>query len=167
MDLPERPPSNPITREIIQNALASAADEMALALYRTAYSTIVRDCLDYSTSLCNAEGEMIAQGVTTPLHLGTVPYAMETLFRKYGEEHGPGRRLHSQRPLRRGHAHSRHLHREAHLLGGPPGRFCREHGSPPRPGGTPPRQFRLRQHRDLSGRPEDSLVETLPARRAR
>ena len=81
---------DPITREIIQNALASAADEMALALYRTAYSTIVRDCLDYSTSLCNAEGEMIAQGVTTPLHLGTVPYAMETLFRKYGESMCPG-----------------------------------------------------------------------------
>ena len=43
---------DPITREIIQHALAAAADEMALALYRTAYSTIVRDCLDYSTSLC-------------------------------------------------------------------------------------------------------------------
>ena len=83
-------PIDPITREIIQNALASAADEMALALYRTAYSTIVRDCLDYSTSLCNAEGEMIAQGVTTPLHLGAVPYAMETLFRKYGERMSPG-----------------------------------------------------------------------------
>lgn len=83
-------PVDPITREIIQNALASAADEMALALYRTAYSTIVRDCLDYSTSLCNAEGEMISQGVTTPLHLGTVPYAMEALFRKYGESMSPG-----------------------------------------------------------------------------
>ena len=95
-DLPQSTPSSgatridPITREIIQNALASAADEMALALYRTAYSTIVRDCLDYSTSLCNAEGEMIAQGVTTPLHLGTVPYAMETLFRKYGDQMYPG-----------------------------------------------------------------------------
>ena len=29
---------DPITREIIQNALAAAADKMALALYRTAYS---------------------------------------------------------------------------------------------------------------------------------
>ena len=65
---------DPITREIVQNALASAADEMAMALYRTAYSTIVRDCLDYSTSLCNAKGEMIAQGVTIPLHLGAVPF---------------------------------------------------------------------------------------------
>lgn len=79
-----------ITREIIQNALAAAADEMALALYRTAYSTIVRDCLDYSTSLCNAEGEMIAQGVTIPLHLGSVPFAMETLFKKFGDKIEPG-----------------------------------------------------------------------------
>jgi N-methylhydantoinase B len=76
---------DPITREIMQNALAAAADEMAMALYRTAYSTIVRDCLDYSTSLCDADGEMIAQGVTIPLHLGSVPFAMETLFAKFGD----------------------------------------------------------------------------------
>ena len=80
---------DPVTREIIQNALASAEDEMAMALYRTAYSTIVRDCLDYSTSLCNAEGEMIAQGVTTPLHLGSIPFAMKSLFRKYKENMFP------------------------------------------------------------------------------
>ena len=72
-----------------RNALSSAADEMSLALYRTAYSTIVRDCLDYSTSLCNAQGEMIAQGVTIPLHLGSVPHAMETLLDKYGDDMEP------------------------------------------------------------------------------
>jgi N-methylhydantoinase B len=81
---------DPITREIVQHALAAAADEMAMALYRTAYSTIVRDCLDYSTSLCNAAGEMIAQGVTIPFHLGAVPYALETLFQKYGDQMYPG-----------------------------------------------------------------------------
>ena len=81
---------DPITREVLQNALASAADEMAVALYRTAYSTIVRDCLDYATSLCDANGDMIAQGVTIPLHLGTVPYAMEALFEKFGDDMEPG-----------------------------------------------------------------------------
>ena len=78
--------TDPITREIVQNALAAGADEMAIALYRTAYSTVVRDCLDFSTSLCDANGEMIAQGVTIPLHLGAVPFAMETLFAKFGED---------------------------------------------------------------------------------
>ncbi len=82
--------TDPITREIVRNALASAADEMAVALYRTAYSTVVRDCLDYSTSLCDADGDMIAQGVTIPLHLGAVPYAMETLFARFGDDMEPG-----------------------------------------------------------------------------
>ncbi|MDP6118405.1 MAG: hydantoinase B/oxoprolinase family protein [Planctomycetota bacterium] len=76
---------DPITREIIKNALASIAEEMAVGLYRTAYSTIVRDVLDFSTSLCNAKGEQIAQGTTIPLHMGSVPYAMETLFAKFGD----------------------------------------------------------------------------------
>jgi N-methylhydantoinase B len=77
--------SDPVTREIIRNALAAAADEMSLALYRTAYSTIVRDCLDYSTSLCDGRGEMIAQGVTIPFHIGAVPTAMAALFKTFGD----------------------------------------------------------------------------------
>lgn len=82
--------SDPVIREIFQNALSTAADEMALALYRTAYSTIVRDCLDFSTSLCDTDGEMIAQGVTIPLHLGSVPFALDTLFKKFGKDIRPG-----------------------------------------------------------------------------
>ena len=55
---------DPVTRQIIQSALASAADEMAVGLHRTARSTIVRDVLDFSTSICDAQGQQIAQGVT-------------------------------------------------------------------------------------------------------
>ena len=84
------PDIDPITREIVQNALAAAGDEMAIALYRTAYSTIVRDCLDYSTSLCDFNGDMIAQGVTIPLHIGSVPFAMETLLKKFSDDINPG-----------------------------------------------------------------------------
>ena len=65
--------------------LATAGDEMSLTMYRTAYSTIVRDCLDYSTQITDADGQMIAQGVTIPLHIGSAPFAMRTLFEKYGD----------------------------------------------------------------------------------
>ncbi len=81
---------DPITREIIKNALATAGDEMAITLYRTAYSTIVRDCLDYSTQLTDADGNMIAQGVTIPLHIGSAPFAMKSLFEKFRDDIEPG-----------------------------------------------------------------------------
>ena len=84
------PPVDPVTRQIIQSALASAADEMAVGLHRTARSTIVRDVLDFSTSICDSHGQQIAQGVTIPMHMGSVPYAMETLLKKYEGNIHPG-----------------------------------------------------------------------------
>lgn len=81
---------DPVTRQIIQSALASAADEMAVGLHRTARSTIVRDVLDFSTSICDSHGQQIAQGVTIPMHMGSVPYAMETLLEKYEGNIHPG-----------------------------------------------------------------------------
>lgn len=86
----EASPTDPITLAIMQHALTSAADQMALSLYRTAYSTIVRDCLDFSTSLCDAQGQMIAQGITLPHHVAAVPFAMRALLNKFGEDIEPG-----------------------------------------------------------------------------
>ena len=55
---------DPITLEVIKNALSSIADEMALVLMRSAYSPVVRDSMDYSTALCDRHGQVIAQGLT-------------------------------------------------------------------------------------------------------
>jgi N-methylhydantoinase B len=49
-----RPATDPLTLEVIKNALSSVADEMALMLMRSAYSPVVRDTMDYSTALCMA-----------------------------------------------------------------------------------------------------------------
>ena len=81
---------DPITQEIVGNALASIADEMATTIFRTAHSTVVRDGMDFSAALCNADGETVAQAVTVPFHLGSVPHAMETLRAKWGERMHPG-----------------------------------------------------------------------------
>ena len=75
--------ADPITQQVVANALASIADEMATTIYRTAHSTVVRDAMDFSASLCNASGEQIAQAVTIPFHLGSVPAAMRTLLAQY------------------------------------------------------------------------------------
>ena len=75
--------SDPITLEVVKNALSSLADEMALVIMRTAYSSIVRDSMDYSTGLCDRRGRVIAHGLTMALHLGAFPDAMQALTRDY------------------------------------------------------------------------------------
>jgi N-methylhydantoinase B len=77
---------DPITLEVVKNALASTADEMALVIMRSAYSPVVRDTLDYSTALCDRNGRIVAQGLTLAVQLGTFP----TVMRYVLEELGPG-----------------------------------------------------------------------------
>jgi len=76
-----RPTVTPFQLEIVKNALDTIADELALIVMRTAYSSIVRDAMDYSTAICDAHGNTLAQGVTTPLHLGSFHDAMQNLIR--------------------------------------------------------------------------------------
>jgi N-methylhydantoinase B len=81
---------DPITLGVIRNYLSSVADEMANTVIRTAYSTIVRDCMDFSTALCDREGQMIAQGVTIPFQLGSIPFALAATIKKYTSRIYPG-----------------------------------------------------------------------------
>ena len=81
---------DPITKEVVKNALSSIGDEMALVIMRTAYSPIVRDSGDFSTGLCDRNGKMIASGLTMALHLGSFPDAMRQLLSQYDGNINPG-----------------------------------------------------------------------------
>ena len=70
---------------LVGNALETAADEMATAIFRTAHSAVVRDAMDFSAALCAPSGETVAQAVTIPLQLGSIPNAMRTLLEHYGD----------------------------------------------------------------------------------
>jgi N-methylhydantoinase B len=74
---------DPILLEVFKNGFEAVADEMALILMRTAHSPIVRDAMDYSTALCDPTGQTLAQGLTTPMHLGSFYDAMRHLIRQY------------------------------------------------------------------------------------
>jgi N-methylhydantoinase B len=81
---------DPITFEVIKNALASAADEMALIIMRSAYSPVVRDSMDYSTALCDRHGQVVAQGLTLAVQLGSFPDCMQILVRDHAAAARPG-----------------------------------------------------------------------------
>jgi N-methylhydantoinase B len=81
---------DPILLEVFRNAFESGADQMALILMRTAHSPIVRDAMDFSTALCDAAGHNLAQGLTTPMHLGSFYDAMRHLIGQYAGRIEPG-----------------------------------------------------------------------------
>lgn len=81
---------DPVLLEVIRNGFESIADEIALIMLRTAYSAIVRDAMDYSTAICDSRGRTLAQGLTTPLHLGSFYDAMQHIIRQYEGRIQPG-----------------------------------------------------------------------------
>lgn len=90
MSTPARTATDPVTLQIVANALQSITDEMATTISRTAHSTVVRDGMDFSGALCNAQGETVAQAVSVPFHLGSIPTAVESLLARYGDRLRPG-----------------------------------------------------------------------------
>jgi N-methylhydantoinase B len=85
-----KPGLDPIAFELFKNALFSIADEMALTIFRTAYSGVLKDVMDYSTAFCDADGQTVAQGLTQPAHLFSFPEALAGTLRRYGDRLRPG-----------------------------------------------------------------------------
>jgi N-methylhydantoinase B len=74
---------DPFTVEIIRNALDSTCEQMSSVIERTAYSTLIRDILDFSTALFDARGRIIAQSSRIPAHLNTMGPALEAILSRY------------------------------------------------------------------------------------
>jgi N-methylhydantoinase B len=93
---------DPVTFELIKNGLSFLCDEMALTMARAAYSPILREVLDYSTALLTPEGEVMAQGRTHAMHLGSIMYALEGIKEAFGDDMHPGDLFISNDPYRGG-----------------------------------------------------------------
>ncbi len=82
---------DPITFEVVRNALVAATDEMVLALKRSAYSTNIKTRSDFSCAFFDAELRAVAQGFAQPVHLGSMVEQTPRAILAYGPENlGPG-----------------------------------------------------------------------------
>ena len=91
---------DPITFEVIRNALVAATDEMVLTLKRSAYSTNIKTRSDFSCAFFDAELRSIAQGFTQPVHLGSMVEQVPRAVRDYGPDNlGPGDALITNDPF--------------------------------------------------------------------
>ncbi len=67
---------HPTTLEIYRALFTSVAEEMGVALRRTAFSPNIKERRDYSCAVFDAQGRVIAQGDHMPVHLGSMPMAV-------------------------------------------------------------------------------------------
>src|SRR5215472_12875934 len=82
--------SDPITEELFRNAIAALGDEMVLTIYRTAYSGVLKNIMDYSAALCDAKGRLAAQGLSLPGHLCSIPVALQAVLRHFDDNIAEG-----------------------------------------------------------------------------
>ena len=81
---------NPITRDIIRNALATVADNMIVTVVQTARSPIVKNKLDFSTAICTADGDLAGQGLALPAHLGAIMPPLKAVIEDFRGDINPG-----------------------------------------------------------------------------
>jgi N-methylhydantoinase B len=77
---------DPISFEVIRNALVAATDEMVLALKRSAYSTNIKTRSDFSCAFFDAQLRSVAQGFAQPVHLGSMVEQVPKAVREFGPE---------------------------------------------------------------------------------
>jgi len=73
---------DPTTLEIYRALYTSVAEEMGIALRRTAFSPNIKERRDYSCAVFDAQGLVIAQGDHMPVHLGSMPMAVAAALRE-------------------------------------------------------------------------------------
>jgi N-methylhydantoinase B len=72
---------DPTTLEIYRALYTSVAEEMGIALRRTAFSPNIKERRDYSCAVFDARGRVIAQGDHMPVHLGSMPMAVASALK--------------------------------------------------------------------------------------
>ncbi len=66
------PSSDPIQLELFTNRFRAIAEEMGALLLRTAFSVNVKERMDFSCALLDADGELVANAPHIPVHLGSL-----------------------------------------------------------------------------------------------
>ena len=73
--------ADPVMLEIFNNLFMSIAEQMGVTLQNTAYSVNIKERLDFSCAVFDAEGRLVANAPHMPVHLGSMDRSVETIIR--------------------------------------------------------------------------------------
>jgi 5-oxoprolinase (ATP-hydrolysing) len=82
--------ADPVMLEIFNNLFMSIAEQMGLRLQNTAYSVNIKERLDFSCAIFDAEGNLIANAPHMPVHLGSMGESIKTVMRRNAGIMRPG-----------------------------------------------------------------------------
>jgi len=82
------PDLDAIELSIFASRLDAVCDEMGAVLQRAAFSPNIRDRLDFSCAVFDAEGQLCAQAAHIPVHLGSMAYAMQDIVSQVDWQQG-------------------------------------------------------------------------------
>ena len=71
---------DPVTLELFNNVFMNIAEQMGLRLQNTAYSVNIKERLDFSCALFDAQGSLIANAPHMPVHLGSMSESIRTVI---------------------------------------------------------------------------------------
>src|SRR5699024_7737342 len=81
---------DPVTFEVLKNGFVNLVDQMSEQILRTCYSFVIYN-RDFSSALCDAEGNTIMQGTQDiAVHVGTLHLTAKAVIEDFGDDIHPG-----------------------------------------------------------------------------
>ncbi len=82
--------ADPITTEVVRNFVISCAQDMNVALWRSAFSAVIYEGRDSAVALTDEHGEMLGQSTGVPLFIGAIDACVRIVLERYGDDIHPG-----------------------------------------------------------------------------
>jgi N-methylhydantoinase B len=99
-------PIDAIELEVVKASLSGIVQEMQNSLFRTGFSTIIRESQDASCALMNGNGEVVAQHVVLPLHIGAFPACTAAIIDAFRDDIAEGDAFVINHPYHGGSPHA-------------------------------------------------------------
>ncbi|MGH1417750.1 MAG: hydantoinase B/oxoprolinase family protein [Hyphomicrobiaceae bacterium] len=80
--------ADPVLLEVFNNLFMSIAEQMGEALRNTSQSVNIKERLDFSCALFDAEGSLVANAPHVPVHLGSMDRSVAAIIRARRDKHG-------------------------------------------------------------------------------
>jgi N-methylhydantoinase B len=97
---------DPVTFQVISSRLSGIVQEMQDSIFRTGYSTIVRESKDASALLVDANGDVVGEHLVHALHIGCIPDFVRSIKAFFGDRIAPGDAYFTNHPYTGGVPHT-------------------------------------------------------------